>query len=288
MLAANLPSLRYLNLNGHGSITDEGVIAIAQQLTQLTGLELRVPERIVWDGELQEFAITDASIGRLGLLTQLQLLRLSECRVAEASCAAIGRLQCLQTLELSNCSTLTNTGVYSLGALTGLTDLNLSGCNAITDIGVATLARKLPLLRQLNLSAVHTHVTDVGIQTLQQLQQLQSLQLSSCYKLTDRAVSGLIAALPELKELSLRDCDNITDATVYCIARYLHSLTTLNLEHCSQVTDAGVLALKHLHNLQSLRVHGSGVSQYVLSNPSAAVVAQKQAWWMHSAPMQLA
>ena len=77
---------------------------------------------------------------------------------------------------------------YLAAGLPQLLELDINGCNSITNVGLAAIARGLPLLRQLSLAAVHSHITDVGIRPLQQLHHLEGLQLSSCYNLTDRCV----------------------------------------------------------------------------------------------------
>ena len=100
---------------------------------------------------------------------------------------------------------------YLAAGLPQLLELDINGCNSITNVGLAAIARGLPLLRQLSLAAVHSHITDVGIRPLQQLQHLEGLQLSSCYNLTDRYAPKKQPLLKHLYGFSIELLSSQTD-----------------------------------------------------------------------------
>ena len=112
---------------------------------------------------------------------------------------------------------------YLAAGLPHLLELDINGCNSITNVGLAAIARGLPLLRQLSLAAVHSHITDVGIRPLQQLHHLEGLQLSSCYNLTDRyAPKTQLLLKPRMGFPSL-ESDRLL---VQCNLLYVHQVLT--------------------------------------------------------------
>ena len=74
-----------------------------------------------------------------------------------------------------------------------------------------------------------------------QYTKLKKLDLSNCFLVTDRAVSGLTA----LHTLGLQHCNGVTDASV----SYLTGLYELNLCYCTKLTDASVSLLTALNTL---------------------------------------
>lgn len=72
---------------------------------------------------------------------------------------------------------------------------------------------------------------------------LRILDLTSCARLTDRAVERIIDAAPRLRNLVLAKCGNITDAAVYAISKLSKNLHYVHLGHCRNITDEGVKRL---------------------------------------------
>ena len=62
-------------------------------------------------------------------------------------------------------------------------------------------------------------------------------------RVTDAAVTAIMAACPQLTSLNLHGCGNITDAAVTAVAAACPQLTSLNLDSCDKITDAAVTAV---------------------------------------------
>ena len=72
---------------------------------------------------------------------------------------------------------------------------------------------------------------------------LRILDLTSCSRLTDRAVEKIIDVAPRLRNLVFAKCRNLTDAAVLAISKLNKNLHYLHLGHCANLTD---YAVKHL------------------------------------------
>lgn len=77
---------------------------------------------------------------------------------------------------------------------------------------------------------------------------LRILDLTSCARITDRAVERIIDAAPRLRNLVLAKCRNITDQAVFAISRLGKNLHYVHLGHCVNLTDEAVKRLVHCCN----------------------------------------
>jgi beta-lactamase regulating signal transducer with metallopeptidase domain/5-hydroxyisourate hydrolase-like protein (transthyretin family) len=206
------PRLKKLFLH-KGQATDDGL----QALAPLKGLEVL----FVWDAE----KITDAGIGRLAGLTQLNELHFSSGQLGDGSLAVFGRMRGLRHLSLQgnafrddglkrlaglkqlrtlwigmNRGPITDAGARHLAGLTALEQLDLQQAQ-LSDAGVAAL-KALKQLREVYLNgAPGSPLTDASVEPLLGLTKLQHLGLNTT-RLTDQGVRRLLA-LPDLKDLSV-------------------------------------------------------------------------------------
>ena len=88
---------------------------------------------------------TDATLGHVGLLTDLQRLSLAHTHVSDIGLAYLKELTCLQVLVLNN-TQVTDVGLAHLKGLPRLQSLSLNKAQ-VTDAGVADLQHALPELR---------------------------------------------------------------------------------------------------------------------------------------------
>lgn len=72
---------------------------------------------------------------------------------------------------------------------------------------------------------------------------LRILDLTSCSRITDRAVEKIIDAAPRLRNVVLAKCRNITDLAVVAISKLGKNLHFVHLGHCVNVTDEAVKRL---------------------------------------------
>lgn len=110
---------------------------------------------------------------------------------------------------------------------------------------MTTLLAKGRSLRELRLA--NCDLIDDGaflsLPSQQMYENLRILDLTSCSRLTDRAVEKIIDVAPKLRNLVLAKCNNITDAAVCAISRLGKNLHFLHLGHCRHITDEAVKIL---------------------------------------------
>ena len=77
----------------------------------------------------------------------------------------------------------------------------------------------------------------------QSYEHLRILDLTSCARLTDRAIEKIIDVAPRLRNLVFAKCRNLTDVAVNAISRLGKNLHYLHLGHCGHITDDAVIKL---------------------------------------------
>lgn len=123
-------------------------------------------------------------------------------------------------IDLHHCRLIGNEPVTALIALgQSLRELRLADCELISDAAFTSLPQ----------SMTYEH--------------LRILDLTSCGKLTDRAVERIIDVAPRLRNLVLAKCRNITDVAVNAISKLGKNLHYVHLGHCNHITDEAVIKL---------------------------------------------
>lgn len=100
-----------------------------------------------------------------------------------------------------------------------LRELRLAGCDLVSDAAFLSLPNN------------------------QTYEHLRILDLTSCVRLTDRAVEKIIDSAPRLRNVVFAKCRNLTDVAVNAISKLGKNLHYLHLGHCHQLTDAAVIKL---------------------------------------------
>ena len=124
-------------------------------------------------------------------------------------------------------------------------EMDLHQCKNISNAPVAALLARSQSLREFRLAGCDI-IDDSAFLSLPSdhiCEHLRILDLTSCARLTDRAVDKIITAAPRLRNLVLAKCTNITDAAAFSIARLGRNLHFLHLGHCRHITDEGVKRL---------------------------------------------
>eukprot|EP00898_Chlorokybus_atmophyticus_P005214 jgi/Chlat1/5694/Chrsp38S05521 len=245
-VAKGCTNLRSLHL-GYTHVTDGGLLAATggRRLQQLQHLSLDSCG-----------AVTDKGLAALRLLPSLQELDLSDTNITDKGAsrhlAALG--PGLRVLQLGCCG-VGDAALQAMGVgLTGLEKLGLDSRN-VTDTGVLALASLGSTLLELDLFAAR--VTDAGVGHIAgSMKRLRALELCGG-ALTDRAACSLVA-VQSLRTLNLAQNHRMSDTALRYLGKLLH-LHHLNLSH-TRVTLKGVSAnLKHLHELESLTLSGTGI-----------------------------
>lgn len=178
--------------------------------------------------------VTDAGLENLKGLTTLQELDLNSTGVTDAGLERLRGLMQLQVLGLDN-TKVGDTGLGHLRGLNKLKELDLNGTK-VTDAGLDDLKG----LNQLQaLALIHTNVTDLGLENLKGLNQLQRLGLGYT-RVSDGGLEHL-KGLNQLRSLELTGTQ-VTDTGLESL-RGLKQLRRLHMAH-TDVTDQGVKRLQ--------------------------------------------
>ncbi|KAI1377101.1 RNI-like protein [Hypoxylon crocopeplum] len=201
-----------LDISGDVNITEESIIAIAETCHRLQGLNVSNCKQISSES-LVQLAENCKFVKRL---------KFNDCEQLNDSAVLAFANNCPNILEidLHQCVNIGNdpvTALLSNGH--SLRELRLANCELIDDGAFLSLPPK------------------------QTYEHLRILDLTSCTRLTDRAIERVIEATPRLRNLVLAKCSNLTDAAVYAIARLGKNLHYLHLGHCRHLTDEAVKRL---------------------------------------------
>jgi F-box and leucine-rich repeat protein GRR1 len=124
-------------------------------------------------------------------------------------------------------------------------EMDLHQCVNIGNEPVTALLAKEQALREFRLSGCEL-VEDAAFLALppfRTFENLRILDLTSCARLSDRAVEKIIDMAPRLRNLVVAKCTNLTDLAVYSIAKLGKNLHYVHLGHCRNITDDAVKRL---------------------------------------------
>ncbi|KAI1474387.1 RNI-like protein [Daldinia eschscholtzii] len=209
-------NLLALDISGDNNITERSILAIAENCRRLQGLNVSNCKQISNESMVQ-LAENCRYIKRL---------KLNDCEQLNDSAILAFANNCPNILEidLHQCVNIGNEPVTALLAKgRALRELRLANCDLIDDGAFLSLPSK-----------IYEH--------------LRILDLTSCTRLTDRAVEKIIEVAPRLRNLVLAKCSNITDTAVYAISRLGKNLHYVHLGHCRHITDDSVKRLVHCCN----------------------------------------
>ncbi|XDG02659.1 hypothetical protein ABKA04_002274 [Annulohypoxylon sp. FPYF3050] len=201
-----------LDISGDINVTEKSIIAIAENCRRLQGL----------------------NVSNCKQISNESLIQLAE------SCRFIKRL------KLNDCDQLNDAAVVAFANnCPNILEIDLHQCVNIGNEPVTALLSKGQSLREFRL--VNCDLIDDGaflsLPSNRIYEHLRILDLTSCTRLTDRAVERIIDVAPRLRNLILAKCSNITDAAVYAISRLGKNLHFIHLGHCRHITDDAVKRL---------------------------------------------
>jgi F-box and leucine-rich repeat protein GRR1 len=124
-------------------------------------------------------------------------------------------------------------------------EIDLHACKNIGNEPITALLTHGQTLRELRLANCEL-ISDTAFLNLppnQTYEHLRILDLTSCARLTDRAIEKIIDVAPRLRNLVFAKCRNLTDLAVNAISRLGKNLHYLHLGHCGHITDTAVIKL---------------------------------------------
>ncbi|KAL2263517.1 hypothetical protein VTK26DRAFT_6418 [Humicola hyalothermophila] len=227
-----------LTLTGCENLTDSGLIALVSNNTHLFSLDVsRVDE------------ITEASIDAIAdNCPRLQGLNISACtKISNESLIRLAqRCRFIKRLKLNECTQVTDEAVMAFAEhCPNILEIDLEKCTNISNDPVTTMLTRARALRELRVPGCDL-IDDSAFLSLppnRQYEHLRILDLSSCPRLTDRAVERIVRVAPRLRNIVLQKCRNLTDPSVYALSELGKNLHYLHLGHCGHITDDAVKKL---------------------------------------------
>lgn len=229
-----------LTLTGCKGLADTGLIALTTNSTHLMALDIS-----------GDFQITEESIKVIAQhCKRLQGLNISNCvRIASDSLVLLAEnCKYLKRLKFNDCAQITDDAVLAFAEnCPNILEIDLQQCRLVGNAPVTSLLARGQSLRELRLANCDL-VDDYAFLTLpsgQTYEHLRILDLTSCFRITDRAVEKIIDAAPRLRNVVLAKCRNVTDQAVFAISRLGKNLHYVHLGHCINLTDEAVKRLVH-------------------------------------------
>ncbi|XP_060573018.1 F-box/LRR-repeat protein 7-like [Ruditapes philippinarum] len=221
-LAARLPEIKSINLDGISFLTDRAV----QGLVEKHYLYL---EEVELDGA----EISDLGVEQLSHCKQLKHLGISFCEcLTDQSLQYLKELKNLVNLRLRKGSDFSPQGLsnfFKEASLSKLQVLNLSECSLITDEVILDLAQACgKQLRDLSLSWCW-FLTDTGlISIVDHCCNLESLDILGIDKIYGECLSRVPEEMTRLQFLDLRQCNKILDNLIVDMVRRKKDLRVIN------------------------------------------------------------
>ncbi|KAK4222518.1 SCF E3 ubiquitin ligase complex F-box protein grrA [Podospora fimiseda] len=231
-----------LTLTNCKNLTDSGLIPLITNNTHLLALDISNDDQIT---EASIYAIAEQC-------KRLQGLNVTGCgKISNESLINLAKsCRYLKRLKLNDCSQIQDEAVSAFAShCPNILEIDLHQCRLIGNEPVTALLENSQALRELRLAHCEL-IDDSAFLSLSDktYEHLRILDLTSCVRLTDRAVEKIIDIAPRLRNLVLAKCRNLTDAAVYSISRLGKNLHFLHLGHCSNITDDAVKRLVTLCN----------------------------------------
>ncbi|KAH9045488.1 hypothetical protein EDB85DRAFT_2284371 [Lactarius pseudohatsudake] len=235
----HFPNLVAIDLSGVDGVTDRTVFALADCCPKLQGINLLGCRRV-----------SSTSIGALAekcpLLRRVKLTGLADLTDDPVSNLAIkGSL--LLEIDLNGCKKLSDRAVRDIWTHShNMREMRLSHCQELTDLAFpAPQNIREPPPGPNPFPEFHRFpVSDLPpLRLSRALEHLRMLDLTSCSKITDDAVEGIVSASPRLRNLVLSKCSQLTDRAIESICLLGKHLHYLHLGHASSITDRSVKTL---------------------------------------------
>ncbi|KAI1817207.1 RNI-like protein [Poronia punctata] len=227
-----------LTLTSCSMLTDVGVTPLVKNNHNLMALDLS-----------NDHSITETTIIAIAEnCRKLQGLNISGCRqVSNESLIQLAKsCRYIKRLKLNDCQQLTDEAVLAFAAhCPNILEMDLHQCPQIGNEPVTALLSNQRSLREFRLANCEL-IDDnafLSLSPYRTYENLRILDLTSCTRLTDRAVEKIIDIAPRLRNLVVAKCTNLTDLAVHAIAKLGKNLHYVHLGHCRNITDEAVKRL---------------------------------------------
>ncbi|XP_047315963.1 F-box/LRR-repeat protein 3 [Impatiens glandulifera] len=280
-----LSSLHMYNL----IVSDEFLFSIANAGFPLKKLTLSYCSKFTFSG-LSFLLRTHHSLEYFSLIS---VMFLDDALMVELS----KHLSCLITLKLNSCYNLTNWSLYILAKnCPFLENIDMQGAKVGKGCFEANF-KKNPRIKALDLARNVDLSDECLIRLALIFPGVEKVDVSSCPRITEKGVLGLLNNCGEIRELNISDCKGVTsigmgpvlekleviralrsemdDVGLFMIGVRCRGLVSLNVKGCVEVTGKGLvevsrkcLRLKEINVDRCSRVSRESVDWIVFSRPS--------------------
>ncbi|CZS90028.1 probable F-box/LRR-repeat protein 2 [Rhynchosporium agropyri] len=232
-----------LTLTNCNGLTDSGITGLLQGSNHLLALDISGVTEVT---ETSMYSLADNC-------HRLQGLNISGCtKISNGSMTAVANsCRFIKRLKLNDCEQLEDSSIMAFAEnCSNILEIDLHSCKLIGNDPVTSLITNGQTLRELRLANCDL-ISDsafLSLDSRKTYEHLRILDLTSCARLTDRAVEKIIEVAPRLRNLVFAKCRNLTDLSVNAISKLGKNLHYLHLGHCGQITDAAVTKLVQLCN----------------------------------------
>ena len=188
--------------------------------------------------------ITDGDLARIGRMTGLRTLNLSQTKITDIGLEHLKTLQGVRELDLRFAEYISDAGLAHLKGWKDLERLDLHGAKVTSRV----LEHLAALTNLRSLDVGHTEVSDDGVEFLTGLEKLESLAIGS--NRLSGACLPLLKQLPALRRLDVSGIQRV-DSGLWGL-----SLTAANLRHIAE-----------LKRLTWLDLSGANISDRIIDRP---------------------
>jgi F-box and leucine-rich repeat protein GRR1 len=234
----SFPDLVAIDLSGVDSVTDRTVSVIADKCRKLQGINLLGCRRVSSAGIA---ALAD----KCPLLRRVKLSGLVDLTDEPVSALAIKGTLLLE-IDLNGCKKLSDRAIRDIWTHShNMREMRLSHCVELTDAAFPAPQnnRDPPGPNPFPESNRHAVSDHPPLRLSRPLEHLRMLDLTSCARITDDAIEGIVSASPRLRNLVLSKCSQLTDRAIESICLLGKHLHYLHLGHASSITDRSVKTL---------------------------------------------
>lgn len=235
------PNLVAIDLTGVAETTDRAIIALASTCKRLQGINLGGCKEVTENGI---FALA----ANCPLLRRVKLSSI-EAITDDAVSALAKSCPLLLEIDLNGCKCISDVSVRDLWTYSlHMREMRLAQCTQLTDFAFPSVVKEVLPTSGVNPfpSAGTKEPTKDALPPLllsRPFDHLRMLDLTSCSKLTDDAIEGIVSNSPKIRNLVLAKCALVTDVAVENICKLGKHLHYLHLGHTSNITDRSVRQL---------------------------------------------
>lgn len=228
-LSSGKSKFEYFNIDGIPNIKDNATSQF------ILNNQLYLKELIV-DGE----SLSNITFSNIEKCAKLIVFSSSFSESLDHGLESITQLTLLQTLRIRKGTRLTSERfirAFAIGSFLHLTDLDLSECTGLSDAALSVLARKMPLLKKINLSWCLDVCSSGIVKVAIHCRQLECIIMKGSLAINDISFELLVFLLPQLHFIDLQDVSSVSDDVIKMVvqksSRYLAVINYYNIKFCS-------------------------------------------------------